>query len=143
MKTFLKLNRALIVSAFALFCSAAIAQENAFEAGSSETKAPAEIRLKFIDGSTIGVDEAWESEQGIWYRRGGMSHLVGRERVKSIDRGAAPKTKPEAKLARVKVTDNPDNNFGGRPVWIYLIGGARVEADNAMESSAGVWYRAR
>ena len=28
-----------------------------------------------------------------------------------------------------------------QPVWIYLKGGARVEADSATESAAGVWYR--
>ena len=27
------------------------------------------------------------------------------------------------------------------PVWIYLVGGARVEADSAVESAPGVWYR--
>ena len=28
-----------------------------------------------------------------------------------------------------------------QPVWIYLVGGARFEADNVTESAAGAWYR--
>ena len=51
-------------------------------------------RLKLVDGSTIAVDEAWESEQGIWYRRGGMSHLIARDRVKAIERGALSNPRP-------------------------------------------------
>src|SRR5882762_2005794 len=54
-----------------------------------------EVRLRLVDGSTISVDEAWESEQGIWYRRAGVSHLVPRERVKTIERGSNAKPKPE------------------------------------------------
>jgi transglycosylase-like protein with SLT domain len=110
------------------------------------------VRLKLTDGSTIAVDEAWESEQGIWYRRGGMSHLVTRDRVKAIERGA-PKPKPEHQLGKVVVIDEPDDakpvdGAGGdsdgdsnQPVWIYLVGGARVEADSVTESAAGAWYR--
>jgi len=46
-----------------------------------------QVRLKLVDGSSIAADEAWEGEQGVWYRRGGMSHLVPRDRVKAIERG--------------------------------------------------------
>jgi soluble lytic murein transglycosylase-like protein len=28
-----------------------------------------------------------------------------------------------------------------KPAWIYLVGGARVEADSATESASGVWYK--
>ena len=50
------------------------------------TSAFPNIRLKFNDGTSVMVDEAWESEQGIWYRQSGMSHLVSRDRVKVIER---------------------------------------------------------
>ena len=109
-------------------------------------------RLKLIDGSTIAVDEAWESEQGIWYRRGGMSHLIARDRVKAIERGALSKSKADPQVAKVVALDEAQSNAdddakapeGGesdQPVWIYLVGGARVEADSVTESTAGAWYR--
>ncbi|MDQ1729398.1 MAG: hypothetical protein QOD33_1523 [Pyrinomonadaceae bacterium] len=110
-----------------------------------------QIHLKLKDGSSIAVDEAWESEQGIWYRRGGMSHLVLRDQVKQVDRGAAVKSQAPSRLAKVLV--NADENAGEdadvanavaeteQPVWIYLKGGARVEADSVSESAAGAWYQ--
>ncbi len=120
-----------------------------------ETSQP--VRLKLVDGSTIAVDEAWESEQGIWYRCGGMSHLVSRDRVKAIERGAATKSQPrhqsDLRVNKVVMIDDADNsddddaagtNKGAdsdQPVWIYLVGGARFEADSVTESAAGAWYR--
>jgi Zn-finger nucleic acid-binding protein len=101
---------------------------------------PLEVRLKLTDGSTIPVDEAWESEQGIWYRRGGMSHLISHDRVKNIERG---RTKPNKnrQVSRVIVSNPTQTGSYDQPVWVYLVGGARVEADSAVESPAGVWYR--
>jgi len=108
------------------------------------------VRLKLADGSSIAVDEAWESEQGIWYRQGGMSHLVSRDRVKAIESHAASGSVPDLHETKVVVADDlnnrPDDSPGpngadAQPVWIYLIGGARFEADSAIESASGVWYR--
>jgi len=97
-----------------------------------------ETRIKFSDGSTIQVDEAWESEQGVWYRRGGISHLVERARVKKIERSAKPAPTQVATLVETAASENEKTDG---PVWIYLVGGARVEADSATESAAGVWYK--
>lgn len=108
------------------------------------------ISLQLNDGSRIAVDEVWESEQGIWYRRGGMSHLIVRDRVKAIERGTASGPAPDLQVAKLVVTEGETNRPDGpptsngadiQPVWIHLIGGARVEADSAIESAAGVWYR--
>ena len=38
-------------------------------------------------------------------------------------------------------TPPPHNGVYDKPAWIYLKGGARVEADSARESVAGVWYK--
>ena len=43
-------------------------------------------RLKLADGSYMTVDDAWESPQGVWYRQGGISHLLAKEKVKKIER---------------------------------------------------------
>lgn len=108
----------------------------------SENSTP--VRLIFIDGSTIPVDDAWESEQGIWYRQSGMSHLVARERIKAIERGSGSQPNASLQVAKIVTTTSPASPPGvstDRPVWIHLVGGARVEADSATESTAGVWYR--
>jgi hypothetical protein len=140
----------LAVSALALFVSSpAYGQKNldhapAATVPSSETSN--QIRLKLVDGSYIVVDEATESEQGIWYRQGGMNHLIERARVKTVDRGGAAKPKTDPQIAKVVETGDGENSDGptastDEPVWIYLKGGARVEADSVIESAAGAWYR--
>jgi Zn-finger nucleic acid-binding protein len=105
------------------------------------------VSLKLADGSSIAVDEAWESEQGIWYRRGGMSQLISRERIKTIERSPSSQARATLQVPKVIVSDEKDeaaegsNGSDDRPVWICLVGGARVEADSATESAVGVWYR--
>ena len=112
-----------------------------------------QIRLKLADGSYMTVDDAWDSPQGVWYRRGGLSHLLPKEKVKSIER-----TTPAAATASSPTpSNNDDDHFEvpemvakaptptsgvyDQPAWIYLKGGARVEADSATQSPAGVWYK--
>src|SRR5688572_16863094 len=97
------------------------------------------------------VDDAWESPQGVWYRKGGLSHLLAKEKVKKIERNTPTAAEPP----KVESTTNDDDHFEvaevvaqapptsgtyDQPVWIYLKGGARVEADSATQSPAGVWY---
>jgi len=120
--------------------------DHAPAASAAASEASHQVRMKLADGSSIAADEAWESEQGIWYRQGGVSHLISRERVKGIERGATSKPKPDLQVAKVVLTDETDNRSSSsgssdQPVWIYLIGGARVEADGVTESAAGAWYR--
>lgn len=100
-----------------------------------------EVRLKLKDGTRITVDEAWESEQGFWYRQGGLTHLVTRDRVAGIERGTVPVPKAEPQIARVTQLNQSQPSPEDGPAWIYLVGGARVEADSAAESASGVWYR--
>lgn len=98
------------------------------------------IHLKLIDGSSFPVDEAWESPQGIWYRRAGVSHLIARERVKAIERGAESKAAANEVVDTVGPPEKTAASSSDGPAWIYLVGGARVEADYATESATGVWY---
>ncbi len=110
------------------------------------------VRLKLVDASYLLVDDAWETPQGIWYRQGGLSHLLPKDKVKRIER--APETPVAATPAPTADADDdhfestdivaqapPTNGTYDKPAWIYLKGGARVEADSATESSAGVWYK--
>jgi len=113
----------------------------------SEPEADAEIinattRLKLVDNTSIAVDDAWENSQGIWYRKDGVTHLVDRSKVRTIERGATESltTKAAPPIARA-VTNDTVLDAKLNLVWIHLVGGARVEADEATESAAGVWLR--
>lgn len=97
------------------------------------------------------VDDAWESPQGVWYRRGGLNNILPKEKVKKIERieaaePAAPAAKPASEDDHFDVSDVVAQAPANKGVydsatWIYLKGGARVEADSATESPAGVWYK--
>ena len=99
-----------------------------------------QVQLKFSDGSRITVEDAWESEQGIWYKQSGVTHLIRRDRIKAIERGEKANSKVEPPV--VSITDTSDTKVVNtlQPVWIHLVGGARVEADSASETPTGVWY---
>jgi Zn-finger nucleic acid-binding protein len=135
------------VTALLLSASGVYGQKKPAAALLTPAEVSTSVRLKLVDGSNISVDEAWETEQGIWYRRGGMSHLITRERIKRVERDSTAKTKGNPQVAKIAVTDETvsvqrdtaETNVG--PVWIYLVGGARVEADGVTESAAGAWYR--
>ena len=111
-----------------------------------------QVRLKLADGSYMTVDDAWESPQGIWYRQGGLSHLLAKEKVKKIERTTPTTEAPAAQSSSTNDDDHfevaepvaenkPMSGSYDKPSWIYLKGGARVEADSATQSPAGVWYK--
>jgi soluble lytic murein transglycosylase-like protein len=102
---------------------------------------PTEVRLKLVDGSRMIVDEAWESEQGFWYKRAGITYLATRDKATGIERGKAAVPKTEPQVAKVTQANPQPQQYSDGPAWIYLKGGARVEADSATESASGVWYR--
>jgi soluble lytic murein transglycosylase-like protein len=105
--------------------------------------------LRLSDGAVVLVDDAWEDAQGIWYRRGGVTNLLERERVKAIERGShenqaeantgtdVAKATPASKMAETSV----ESVASARPIWIYLVGGARFEVDEVTENPNGAWYR--
>jgi len=94
------------------------------------------MQLRLNDGSAFTVDDAWEDAAGIWYRKNGVTQLLEKTRVRAIERG--DHRDAVAVDAKAIAVAEPDPK--GQPVWIYLVGGARVEADQATESSGGVWY---
>jgi Zn-finger nucleic acid-binding protein len=104
--------------------------------------------LRLADGSAIKVDEAWEDAQGFWYRRDGVTHLVERSRVRGIER-SKPEASDEASKAAgdasgLKASDDAAASSRVetvQAVWIFLVGGAKVEVDEANETAEGVWYK--
>ncbi|MET0624239.1 MAG: lytic transglycosylase domain-containing protein [Pyrinomonadaceae bacterium] len=112
--------------------------------------------LRMVDGTTVEVDEAWEDSQGVWYRRGGVTHLVERSRVREVVKGdaraadgATSKDAKEMKAAGEASVVNASGVRGAdaskaeevQAVWIYLVGGAKMEVDEASESAEGVWFK--
>ena len=51
---------------------------------STESESGVHTVIEMNDGSTLDVDAAWEDQQGIWYRRGGLVSFVDSSRVKAI-----------------------------------------------------------
>ena len=104
------------------------------------SSSPSQVQLKLNDVSLKTVEYAWESEQGIWYKQSGVTYLIPRARVKAIERGSKAKSKIDPPVARITDTSDTKAAASFQPVWIHLVGGARVEADSASETAAGVWY---
>lgn len=120
--------------------------------------------LRLIDGTVIKADDAWEDTQGIWYRQGGLTRLIERSRVRAIECNAsaketnAAKQKAELKTgvqAKIDIAKDAQpvsavreatpatalTSITLQPIWIYLVGGARIEADEVTETAAGAWSR--
>jgi len=112
-----------------------------------------EVRLKLANGSSLVVDEASETPQGVWYRQGSLSNFLPKDKVKKIERVVPQEQEAATKVASTNDDDHfevtpeatveaaPKSGSYDQPVWIYLKGGARVEADSATESPAGAWYK--
>ena len=148
MRNLVKVSQILCLAALlTLVATGAHGQKSQDPAPAGENSS--ETRLRLVDGSSIKVDEAWESEQGIWYRLGGMSHLIAKDRVKRIERGSVAKPQTNSSATKTAVTEEIDSDDATQnsttsveqPVWIYLVGGARFEVDSVTESTAGAWYR--
>lgn len=109
------------------------------------TPAASADRLRLADGSTVDVDEAWEDAQAVWYRRGGVTSRIERSRVRSIERETKDVSYKmvveDATATAVEADVSPRGAEEYESVWIHLVGGARMEVDEANEVSEGVWYK--
>ena len=63
-------------------------------AGSQGKSGPVTIRLD--SGVTIEADEAWQTVEGIWYRRRGVVSLLEPKHVKAIEKPKPPTPQPSA-----------------------------------------------
>ena len=101
-------------------------------------------QLRLADGTTVEVDEAWEDASGVWYRRGGVTQRVERARVrevvKSVRAGEGAKSAGEKSPSKAAGDAAPAAEET-QAVWIHLVGGAKMEVDEASETAEGVWFR--
>jgi hypothetical protein len=44
------------------------------------------VTIKLDGGVTIEADEAWQTAEGIWYRKGGMVSMLNPKDIKAIDK---------------------------------------------------------
>lgn len=56
------------------------------------------VIIRLSDGASIEADEAWETSEGIWYRRGTVVSLLSANQVKAIERVVPPKPQSSASL---------------------------------------------
>lgn len=52
------------------------------------------VTISLVDGVTIDADEAWQTGEGIWYRRRGVVTLLDPKKVKTIERTATASPSP-------------------------------------------------
>ena len=48
--------------------------------------------IEMHDGTRLEVDAAWQDNQGVWYRRGGLVSFVESKRIKGIHARQEPKS---------------------------------------------------
>ncbi len=46
----------------------------------------ARLQFDLTNGTSVEADEAWETSEGIWYRRRGVVTLLKRDQVKAIEK---------------------------------------------------------
>ncbi len=96
--------------------------------------------IKFVDGGSLHVDEAWWRGEEVWYRRGTVTETSGRK-VKSIEQVFVAQV--EHKNAEIPPPLLASERTAQAPAltWIYLVGGASFKADEVRETSDGAWYQ--
>ncbi len=90
------------------------------------------------------ADGEWVSVQGVLFRKGSAARAVETGKVVSTDgknAGREPKEKSDATQVKIVDVGEAERSTVAKPVWIYLVGGARVEADSVNETEEGVWYK--
>jgi soluble lytic murein transglycosylase-like protein len=95
--------------------------------------------IRFVDGGTLHVDNAWWHGEEVWYSRGGVTETASRK-VKSIEpvfvarvESRSPKTPPPIAA--------PEKSAEAASTWIYLVGGARFKVDEVKKTADGAWYQ--
>jgi soluble lytic murein transglycosylase-like protein/LysM repeat protein len=96
--------------------------------------------IKFVDGGTLHVDNAWWRGEEVWYSRGGVTETSSRK-VKSIEPifVARVESRNPAKPPPIAAPENSAQTAAS--TWIYLVGGARFKVDEVNKTPDGAWYQ--
>ena len=116
------------------------AADSSDQDASQSTGLPNGKLIKFADGSTLHVDDAWRQGEAVWFSRRGVTETTSRQ-VKSIEPvfvarvgSATPATPPP-----LAASETPAE--AAVATWIYLVGGARFKVDEVNKTADGAWYQ--
>ena len=84
----------------------ALSSSSQVSTGENEKVKRGQVTIWLTNGTTIEADEAWETGEGIWYRRRGVVTLLLRDQVKVIER-AIEKASPQLVSPTVTPTSSP------------------------------------
>jgi len=65
-------------------------------AGASSVNGRGPVIVRLTNGAAIRADEAWEKQEGIWYRQGGVVTFLDRSQVRTIERLPSPGQRPKS-----------------------------------------------
>ncbi|MDT4969147.1 MAG: hypothetical protein QOJ64_3884 [Acidobacteriota bacterium] len=93
-------------------------------------------------GSSDDDDPVWEKIQGVWFRSGSAARITlsKSNETAELEDAKLHERSNETSVARVVESADMERSTVPQPVWIFLVGGARVEADAVNETREGVWY---
>jgi hypothetical protein len=94
--------------------------------------------------AAIETNGGWENVQGVLMRRGSgqRPNEAARENVAESKQDVNEQRRTgDIQLSKIVEVGAAMRSTAAQPVWIYLVGGARVEADDVTENPEGVWYK--
>ncbi len=99
--------------------------------------------VTLVDGYSFDVDEVSKQGDETWVRKGNIQRQI-QEPIKSI-KPIVEQTKAEAAEAPKTVTTSTTTTAttkpdGPKPIWIYLVDGAKFRVDQVQEQADGAWY---
>ena len=91
--------------------------------------------------ASVEADGGWENVQGVLFRKGSAARANVVVNQTSTDESNRDSNKAkDAPLTKIVEVSEAERSAVAQPVWIYLVNGARVEADSVNETTEGVWY---
>jgi LysM repeat protein/Zn-finger nucleic acid-binding protein len=90
--------------------------------------------------SSVETDGGWENVQGVLFRKGTSARAIEQLRTSTEESNGNTDEAKVATQAKIVEVSEAERSNAAEPVWIYMVGGARVEADSVNETAEGVWY---
>ena len=102
--------------------------------------------ITLVDGYSFDVDEYTRQGDETWVRKGNIQRQI-QEPIKSIKpileqpkAEAAEAAKPVTTATTVNTTATETKPAAEKPIWIYLVDGAKFRVDQVQEQADGAWY---